>query len=56
MRGEARGAETGAATGARMVEGVYGDGREEDGEVVVGEGADAEMVEGAEAGATAAGV
>lgn len=45
-----------------MVEGVYGDGREEDGEVVVGEanGAEAKMVEGAgagaKAGATAAGV
>jgi len=59
MRGEARGAETGAVTGARMDEGLYGDGSEEDEEVVVGEGAEAEMVEGAgagaEAGATSAG-
>jgi hypothetical protein len=44
MRGEARGAETGAVTGARMDEGLYGDGSEEDEEVVVGEGAEAEMV------------
>ena len=65
MRGEERGAETGAVAGAMIGEGVYGDGGEEDGDVVVGEmvvgeGAEADMVEGAgtgaKAGATAAGV